>query len=195
MGEGRSRTREMGGKGRDHLRIAGNIPDLRTGRLLHGVDQRRQPARIQTIWTGNLGPTNLKSRCLKLLSHRRRIFPERRQPGICPGVPANLPQRKCGACDLLHREPFRSVVLVGNGPRNAPDDVGPAARYRDRLRPDRNRRGGRLDCIGFPHSHLRNSVPIAASPLDGSTGPRKGSGCAEFHPTISLIGRPWPSFG
>lgn len=151
MGEGRRRARQVSRDGRNQADIAGNVPDLRTRRLLHGIDKRRQPAAVHATC-----PANPWSRCLKLPSHRRRIFPERRQPGIRRVVPANLPQRKCARCDLLHRGLFRAVVVVRNDPRTAPDDVGPAARPRDRLRPDRNRRGGRLDRAGFPHPGLRN---------------------------------------
>lgn len=151
MGEGRGRTRQMGRGRRDQPGIAGNTPNFRTCRLLHGLDKRRQPAAVHATC-----PAGLNSRCLKLVSHGPRIFPERIQPGIRRVVPANLTQRKCARCDLLHRGPSRSVVEVRNDPRNAPDDVGPAARPRDRLRPDRNRRGGRLDRTGFPHSGLRN---------------------------------------
>ena len=151
MGEGRGRTRQMGRGGRDQPGIAGNTPDLRTRRLLHGFDKRRQPAAVHAAC-----PANPWSRCLKLSSHRRRIFPERRQPGIRRVVPARLPQRKSGRCDLLHRGLFRAVVVVRNDPRTAPDDVGPAARPRNRLRLDRNWRRGRLDRAGFPHPGLRN---------------------------------------
>ncbi|TWC07148.1 hypothetical protein FBZ93_101439 [Bradyrhizobium macuxiense] len=34
--------------GGNQPRIAGNIPDLWTGRLLHRFDQRRQPAAVRT---------------------------------------------------------------------------------------------------------------------------------------------------
>ena len=150
MGEGRRRSRQMGCHGRDHLGIAGTVPEFRTGDLFPGVDQRRQPAPVEAF-----RPADLKPRCLKLLSHRHRISRERDQPGSLPGVPASLPQRKCGQCDLLHRGHVRSVVVVRNGPRNAPVDVGPAARYRDRLRLDRNRRCRRLDRTRIPHPGLR----------------------------------------
>lgn len=151
MGEGRGRTRQMGRGGRDQPSIAGNIPDLRTRRLLHRVDKCRQPAAIHATC-----PAKSSSRCLKLSSHRRRIFAERRQPGICRVVPANLPQRNCGGCDLLHRGLIRAVVVVRDDPRNAPVDVGPAARPRDRLRPDCYRRGCRVDRARLPHPDLRS---------------------------------------
>ena len=151
MAQGRRRTRQMGRGGRNQAGVAGCIPDLRTRRLLHGIDKRRQPAAVHTAC-----PAKPRSRCLKLSSHRRRIFPERIQPGIRQVVPAILPQRKCGRCDLLHRGLFRAVVVVRNDPRNAPDDVGPAARYRDRLRPDRHRCCGRLDRARLPHPDLRS---------------------------------------
>lgn len=151
MGEGRRRARQMGPGGRDQAEITGALPDLRASRLLHGVDQRHEPALVPASW-----PAKCRSRRLKLSSHRRRILLERRQPGIRRVVPASLPQRKCGRCDLLHRGPFRFVVLLRNDQRTAPDDVGPPARPRDRLRSDRNWRGGCLDRIGLPHSGLRN---------------------------------------
>lgn len=150
MGESRCRPRQMGCHGRDRLGVAGTAPEVRTAGLLHSVDQRRQPAPVEAV-----RPADLKPRCLKLSSHCHRISPERDQPGSHPGVPASLPQRKCGQCDLLHRGHVRSVVVLRNGPRNAPVDVGPAARYRDRLRLDSNRRCRRVDRTCIPHPGLR----------------------------------------
>jgi hypothetical protein len=78
------------------------------------------------------------------------------------GGSAHLPQRKCGRCDPLHRTLARSVVLVRHGPRNAQLDVGPATRYRDRLRPYRNRCRRRVDRADLPHPDL--SEPREAPP-------------------------------
>jgi hypothetical protein len=152
LGEAADRTRQMGCRGRDHPGIARSLSDLGAGRLLHRCDQTQQPAPVGTARAANLKSLELS---LKPLGHRFCIFRERGQPGIYRVVPTSLPQRNCGVCDLLHRAPFRSVVEVRDGPRNAPDDVGPAARYRDRLRLDRNRRGSRLDRTGLSHPHLR----------------------------------------
>ncbi|MHC2335076.1 hypothetical protein ACVIW0_004365 [Bradyrhizobium sp. USDA 4454] len=194
MDEGRGRTCQMGRGGRDQPCVTGSIPDLRTRRLLHGVDKRGQPAAVHTACAAK-PRSKPRSRCLKLLSHRRRIFPERLQPGIRRIVPAIPLQRKCSRCDLLHRGLFRAVVVVRNDPRNAPDDVGPAARYRDRLRPDRHRRGGRLDRAGFPYPDLKEPGPAASSPLDRSARPQKGSGWVRLFPTTLLIGRRPPNPG
>ncbi|MGY4160903.1 hypothetical protein ACVINW_006745 [Bradyrhizobium sp. USDA 4461] len=79
----------MGRGGRDQLGVARSFPDLRTRRLLHGIDKRGQPAAVHTAC-----PANPRSRCLKLLSHRRRIFPERIQPEIRRVVPAILAAKK-----------------------------------------------------------------------------------------------------
>ncbi len=49
MAKGRRRTRQMGRGGRNQAGIAGNIADLGTRRLLHGIDKRRQPAAIHAI--------------------------------------------------------------------------------------------------------------------------------------------------
>lgn len=69
MREGRGWARQVGLGGRDQTEIAGNAPDLRARRLLHGADQRHEPTPVSATW-----PANCKSRRLKLLSHRRRIF-------------------------------------------------------------------------------------------------------------------------
>lgn len=150
MREGGRRPRQMSRYGRDHLGVAWNASEFRTGGLFHGIDQCRQPAPVEA-----LRPTDLKPRCLKLSSHGHRISPEPDQPGDRRGVPATMPQRKCGPCDLLHRSPVRTVVMVQNGSRNVPVDVGPAARYRNRLRLDRNRRCRRIDRTRIPHLGLR----------------------------------------
>jgi hypothetical protein len=170
-------TGEMGRRGGDQPGIAGRLADLGRGGLLHGIDQAHEPAPVEST-----GPADLKSRCLKLSWHLTRIFPERRQLGNHPVVPATMPQRKCGACDLLHRGPFRSVVVVRNDERNAPDDVGPAARYRDRLRPDRNRRGGCPHRTRLPHSGLRNRRRHPPHHWMGPPAPEKVQAASTFSP-------------
>ncbi len=46
MGKAWGWTRQMGRGGGNQADIAGNVPDLRTRRLLHRVDKRRQPAAV-----------------------------------------------------------------------------------------------------------------------------------------------------
>jgi hypothetical protein len=156
----------MRSNGRQLKPVAGTSAPLRTGKLLHGVDQHRQPQSL-----GLCGSPTLNSRQLKLLAHSLSLSAGSGNqalinPRAANRFPMRLPERKSARCDLLHKKPERPALSLRHGPENPPTTVRPERGSAHRLCLNSYRRWGDPFC-----ADLSDPVLTSAEPWSGAFPP------------------------